>query len=318
MTPPRVSVILPTYNRAPLLLRALASVLDQTFAAFEVRVVDDGSADATGAVVAGLADPRLHYERIEHAGVAAARNRAVRAARGEWLAFIDSDDEWRPDKLQRQMEMAADLPPEVAVIYSGAEYIDDATGRLFGVRQPRAGREVRVFDRLLETNWFPFVSVMVRRRCFDEVGPFDESLAYGEDREWLLRVARRYDFYGLADPLVQVHVHRGQRQTGDLIGRIAFAEMVLDRYAAGLEHRPVLRARKYVSLGQLRLRAGDPAAARRAFRQAMRVRPTFIPAYFHLVTSWGAWAGWYAAARLRRRWRARRELARLVRHRTAP
>ena len=318
MSVPRVSVILPTYNRASLLLRALTSVLDQTYESYEVRIVDDGSTDNTRLVVAGLADQRLHYERIDHAGSAVARNHAVRTARGEWLAFIDSDDEWMPTKLERQLGVAATLPPEIGVIYCGGEYVDDTTSRPVATRRLRPGRDVRVFDRLLETNWFPFVSVLIHRRCFERVGLFDEGLACGEDREWLLRVARSFDFYGLADPLVRVHIHRGQRQTTSLAERIAFAEAILRRYAEELARRPALRARKYVALGQLQLHHADPAAARRAFMMALRTRPAFLPAYFHLLTSWGLWPGWHAISRLRQRRRGRRSLAQVGGQRTAP
>ncbi len=318
MSAPRVSVVLPTYNRAPLLLRALGSVLAQTYESFEVRIVDDGSTDRTTSVVADLADPRLHYERIEHAGSAVARNHAVRAARGEWLAFIDSDDEWMPTKLERQLGVAATLPPDIGVIYCGGEYVDDTAGRPVAIRRLRPGRDVRVFDRLLETNWFPFVSVLVHRRCFERVGLFDEGLAYGEDREWLLRAARTFDFYGLADPLVRVHIHRGPRQTTSLAERIAFAETILHRYAEELARRPTLHARKYVALGQLQLRHGHPAAARRNFVTALRARPAFLPAYFHLITSWGVWPGWHAVSRLRQRWRGWRSLARVGGQGTVP
>ena len=308
---PKISVILPTYNRAALLARALRSALSQTYGAFEVRVVDDGSSDGTQSMVAALDDPRICYLRIDHAGPAAARNHGIRAAQGEWIAFLDSDDEWKPEKLQRQMEAVAGLPSGVGVVYTGAEYIDDDTGSVSALRRPPGGPVMRVFEQLLETNWFPFVSVVARRRCFDVVGLLDETLTSGEDREWLLRAARRFDFFGLAEPLVRVHVHRGQRQSEDLEARIAFAEAILHRYAVDLERRPRVRARKNVSLGQLRLRAGDMAGARRAFVDAMRVRPTFVPAYVHFVSSWGPWSAWHAVSRWRRHRQERRALSRI-------
>jgi len=313
---PKISVILPTYNRAALLARALRSALSQTYAAFEVRVVDDGSSDGTQSTVAALEDPRICYLRIDHAGPAAARNHGIRAAQGEWIAFLDSDDEWKPEKLQRQMEAVAGLPSGVGVVYTGAEYIDDDTGSISALRRPPGGPVTQVFEQLLETNWFPFVSVVARRRCFDVVGLLDETLTSGEDREWLLRAARRFDFFGLAEPLVRVHVHRGQRQSEDLAARIAFAETILHRYTVDLERRPRVRARKSVSLGQLRLRAGDVAGARLAFVDAMRVRPTFVPAYVHFATSWGPWSAWHAVSRWRRHRQERRALSRIGRQRS--
>ena len=315
---PRVSVVLPTYNRAHLLPRALRSVLAQTYRAFEVLVVDDGSTDETAGAVAGLADPRIRFHRVNHQGCAGAMNVAIQHALGEWVAFIDSDDEWAPAKLERQMQAAAAAGPEVGVIYSAGVIVDDAAGREIHARRPRAGGQGRVFDLMLETNWFSFVSVLARRRCFDEVGLFDEGLAFGEDRDWLLRAARRFEFRGLAEPLVTVHVHRGPRQTADLAGRIAFAQHILERYREDLGARPLLAARKQVALGQLCLREGDVARARRAFAEAMRVRPTFVPAYAHLAISWGPWRLWHSLSRWRLRRRGRRAVAALHRQETAP
>ncbi len=97
---PMVSVIIPTYNRAHVLGRAIRSVLDQTYQDFELIVVDDGSSDHTGEVVATFADPRIHYLRHEkNRGAAAARNTAIKTAQGEYIASLDSHDEWLPEKL---------------------------------------------------------------------------------------------------------------------------------------------------------------------------------------------------------------------------
>jgi glycosyltransferase involved in cell wall biosynthesis len=302
---PRISVVLPTYNRAHLLGRTLRSLLAQTFRDFEVHIVDDGSTDGTEAVVAEHADPRVHYVRVEHRGCAAARNHAVREARGEWIALLDSDDEWTPDKLERQMQQADTAAPTVGVLYAGGVFIDDTSGNTISVRRPLAGGHGWIFDRLLETHWFPSTSVVARRRCFDEVGFFDERLTFGEDREWLLRVARRFEFLGLDDLLVLVHIHGGPRLTHSLPGRIAFVEVILERYAAELRARPLVAARKHVGLGQLYLRDGNGLQARAAFGAAVRAHPTFVPAYFHYVLSLGPWRMWHGFSWWRQRRRAR-------------
>ena len=119
---PTVSVIIPTYNRAHLLPRALESVLAQTFEDLEVLVVDDGSTDGTEAVVTGYDDRVRYLRQPQNAGVSAARNRGLREARGEFVAFLDSDDEWFPEKLARQVERFRELPDRVGLLYCGVQF----------------------------------------------------------------------------------------------------------------------------------------------------------------------------------------------------
>ncbi|MDR7418486.1 MAG: glycosyltransferase [Armatimonadota bacterium] len=302
-------MILPTYNRAHLLPRALRSVLSQTYVDLEVRVVDDGSTDETPAVVAAYADPRVRYIRRPHQGAAVARNEGIRLAAGEWIALIDSDDEWMPDKLEKQMALAATAPPDVGVIYCGGVIVDDTTQQTIGIRRPLAEGHGWVFDLLLETHWFPTIAVVARRRCFETVGGFDEHLSFGEDREWLLRASRHFQFIGIDEPLVRVHLHEGMRLTGNLAARAAFVEVILERYAAELRSRPLVAARKYVGLGDLYLRGGDPRRARDVYGLALRVRPSFAPAYFHLALSLGPWRAWHAVSRWRQHRRARSAVA---------
>ncbi len=123
---PKVSVILPTYNRAHLIKRAIQSVLDQTYQNFEIIVVDDGSTDNTEEQVRSFNNPKIRYIRYnENKGAAFARNAGIKASRGDYIAFQDSDDEWFPHKLQRQMEAFKNASPEVGVVYTGSWRIKD-------------------------------------------------------------------------------------------------------------------------------------------------------------------------------------------------
>ena len=121
---PMVSVILPTYNRASLIARSLESVLNQSFADFEVLVVDDGSTDETASVVAEFCDPRVNYIRLpNNAGAAAARNVGIRISKGRFLAFQDSDDEWFPENLAKHMSVFEQNSHKLGVVYSDMERI---------------------------------------------------------------------------------------------------------------------------------------------------------------------------------------------------
>jgi glycosyltransferase involved in cell wall biosynthesis len=205
--PPRVTVAVSTWNRAHLVGRAIASILAQTFADFEVLVVDDGSTDHTPGVLAGIGDPRLRIIRLDpNGGISRARNAALATARGEWLAFLDDDNEWEPEYLARQLALA-ESHPHAGVVYCRARRRDVRTGRDMAV--PEAVWQGPVFRRLV-AGWMPLVScTLVRRAALADAGGFDESLRASEDRDMWLRLARRTDFAGTTAVLVARHEHRG-------------------------------------------------------------------------------------------------------------
>lgn len=123
---PTVSVILPTYNRAHLVGRAIQSVLDQMYQDFEIIVVDDGSGDNTEEIINGFTDTRIRYVKHQkNKGGSAARNTGIKLAKGKYIAFQDSDDEWLPDKLEKQMKAFKKASDEVGVVYTGFHRIKD-------------------------------------------------------------------------------------------------------------------------------------------------------------------------------------------------
>lgn len=172
----RVSVIIPTYNRAAYLPEALASVRAQTFKDYEIVVVDDGSTDSTADLLAGDADVR--YIACEHAGVAAARNRGVAEAQGEFIAFIDSDDLWLPEKLERQVSYLDAHPDAQLVFCEYKNYFDNPN--LADEPAAAALLQVHIQEYL--------ASALIRASVFDAAGCFQEGLAIGEDTEWTQRL----------------------------------------------------------------------------------------------------------------------------------
>ena len=211
---PEVSVILPTLDRAHLLRRAIASVLAQTFTDFELIVVDDGSSDDTPQVVAALDHPRVRYLRNEQRrGAAGAENRGIAAARARFIAFIDDDDEWLPEKLALQMRRFHDEPPSTGVVYTGRWLVKDGT-RSYGPPASILAREGEIHRELLNRRTFvPLVCAVVRRECFDDVGLFDETLPTSNDYDLWVRISRRYRFVHIPQPLVIVHHTPGSVST---------------------------------------------------------------------------------------------------------
>jgi len=182
---PKVSVVIPTWNRAAIIDAAIASVLDQTFSDFELLVVDDGSTDKTEQVVAAFTDARVKYIRRTNGGVSAARNTGIERAAGEYIAFLDSDDLFLPQRLAVQMAVLAS-DPEVDLLcgryYGCAEGMDEK--KLSGTCHPPLN--VR---RLLLGPWMHWSTVIVKRTWFERVGGFDENFAVGEEWDMGLRLA---------------------------------------------------------------------------------------------------------------------------------
>ena len=173
---PLISVIIPTYNRGPLLGRAIDSVLAQSYGNIEVIVVDDGSNDDSEAVVRSILDARLFYIRLEkNLGGAMARNTGIRAAKGQYIAFQDSDDEWMPDKLEKQMQVFNSADADIGVVYCGFIFVRGNDRKYIPARAVIKRKE-NVYEQLLSENFVSTQTLLVKREVFDRVGVFDGSL----------------------------------------------------------------------------------------------------------------------------------------------
>ena len=203
---PEVSVIIPTYNRRAMVREAIGSVLAQRDANFELLVVDDGSTDGTSADFADVAGVR--FSRIEHRGVAAARNHGVALANLPFIAFLDSDDLWAPDKLRRQLDFMREHP-EYAISQTEEIWIRDGRRVNRGLRhRKRAGD---ILDDSLRTCLISPSAVMIRTELFRALGGFDEDLVAAEDYDLWLRILIDHEVGLLDAPLVTRRAgHRDQ------------------------------------------------------------------------------------------------------------
>jgi glycosyltransferase involved in cell wall biosynthesis len=202
MRHPRVSVVIPAFESEPRIGRTLRTLLAQTFSDFEAVIVNDGSTDATTRAVrlAMASDPRVRLIEQGNAGLAAARNRGIEAARGDLIAFLDDDDLWHRQKLELQVSRL-DRMPDAAVV-SCFSAVVDLEGRLLGWRL--GGRpEGDVYQEMLEWDMVSGGSVaVVRRGPLEEAGGFDHSLAAREDWDLWIRLARRHPFTSVPRTLV--------------------------------------------------------------------------------------------------------------------
>lgn len=199
---PLVSVIIPTYNRIGTIGRAIESVLSQDYPRIELVVVDDGSTDGTRDILASMDDRRLRVVRQANRGVSAARNRGIAEARGKFFAFLDSDDEWLPGKLRRQMRRFEEEGEDLGLVYGSVEVV---SGNCRTMRQ--ASEDGWLFERLLVENvLFGLASnAVIRREVFDLIGGFDQSLPAIEDYDLAIRIARFFRIAAIKEPLSRYH-----------------------------------------------------------------------------------------------------------------
>ena len=237
MGQPTVTVVIPTYNRKGLLPRALTSVARQTRPPDEVIVVDDGSTDDTEGLVR-REFPDVRYLQQENRGVAAARNRGIREAKGEWLAFLDSDDEWLPQKLTRQLDELREQP-EFLLCHTNEIWI--RRGRRVNPMKKHAKSGGYIFDKCLPLCVISPSSVLIHRSLFERVGPFDESLPACEDYDLWLRITSILPVLYLEEPLILKYGgHTDQlsrRHWGMDRFRIRALEKVIDTEALSPESR---------------------------------------------------------------------------------
>jgi hypothetical protein len=249
-----VSVIMPTFNRASLLADAIDSVLSQTYRNWELIIVDDGSTDDTRDVVAAYSDARIRCVRQENRGQAAARNVGLSLASGRYLAFLDSDNRWKPGKLAAQIDHLR-ANPTVGLVYAENELIDEA-GNVVG-HAPALRRSGRVLEELIMGNFVTFNTVVVRAECIDGM-TFDESMRGGEDYDLLLRLAAVASFAYQPDVLCQYRIE-GERVSNRVYEVLQANEKSLRRLFASSS---IPRSQQRRALGRIRARMA--LAARRA------------------------------------------------------
>ncbi len=267
----KVSVIIPTYNRAGFLADAVDSVLAQTWNDFEILVVDDGSTDGTRNV-AGRYGGQVRYLYKENEGPSSARNMGIKEARGVYVAFLDSDDVWEPEKLRIQMDFMGENS-EVRLVCTDSSLMGSTECRERKLRRDFIGN---LFPILYSNSFIRTSTVLMAKDCFREIGYFDERYRSAEDYDVWLRVARRYPIAYLNQPLVRYRKHE-ENVSRDKITLRHNALSVLEAHYDPREiSRRTYRVRMsdlHLYFGRAYLRLRDIKMARRAISQSLRLTP---------------------------------------------
>lgn len=283
---PKVSVIMPTYNRAGAVGEAIQSVLNQTVDDFELLVVDDASTDGTGDAVSRIGDRRVRYLRqATNGGDAAARNAGLDRSSGKYVAFLDDDDCWVPETLSWQLQEFERGGSRIGLVYGGRLTFFAHTGRSTVLRLTGdVASQVRSFQITTST-------VMVSREALDAAGPFDETMPCSSDYDMWVRIWRAgFEFRAIDRPLVRYAVHG--RSLSDNLRKVAIGEeMMLEKNASFFDEDRATSSRNYRNVGILRLFVGDVQEARRALGRSIRLRAGLANSMYYLYSFLGASAG---------------------------
>ncbi|MCM8777982.1 MAG: glycosyltransferase [Candidatus Omnitrophica bacterium] len=251
---PLVSIIIPVYNRVDLLPRTLNSVINQTYKDIEIIVVDDGSTEDIKSVVDNFNDPRIKYLRHnENKGVAAARNTGMKISRGAFIAFLDSDDEYLPEKIEKQVEFFLEQSNETDVVYCGVW---------------RKGEDGKL------SLWTPYISnwnflvqqIMIKRSVIERVGLFYEEFIWVEDVDYMCRLKDTCKCKGFSEPLV-IYNYEGNSITNTYkLPVLKFIELFIQKHYNRLSNKE--RSKWFYKLGQRYKRLHKISDAMRCFYKA--------------------------------------------------
>ncbi|HSA05956.1 MAG TPA: glycosyltransferase [Candidatus Gastranaerophilales bacterium] len=197
-----ISIIIPAYNAENYIKNAINSVLNQTYQNFEIIIINDGSTDNTENVIKQFDDTRIKYFYQENQGVSSARNKGIELSQGEYIAFLDADDLWLPEKLQLQLDFLK-KNPEISLVYSNLELIEESTGIKFIKTYDNFKNQKTLIKTLVLT---PFnspipCSILLKKDVLLKAGLFDSNLSFGEDLELCIRIALISNLYCIQKPL---------------------------------------------------------------------------------------------------------------------
>jgi glycosyltransferase involved in cell wall biosynthesis len=275
------------HNRAATVVSAINSVLEQSYRNIELIVVDDASTDRSVELVEALDDPRIRVLGHEsNRGAPAARNTGIEAAQGDFIAFQDSDDEWMPEKLAKQMRVLETSSRHVGAVYCGLVRIDESKPTYIPGPEVRV-RSGNISRELLHGNFVGTPTLVVRRDCFTADNMFWDELPRFQDWELALRLADEWEFAVVDEPLVRVQATEISISSDERAGAKAL-EMILDRHRERFEAAPPDYALLKMIIARFRLMYGDYRGARCYIWKAIKITPfAFRPWAFYFVSFLG-------------------------------
>jgi len=291
---PSVSVIIPTYKRPKMLKRALKSVLNQTYNKIEIIIVDDNSINSkyrkkTAEVVKDFKiNNNIKYiENKKNLGGSKTRNIGIKASKGKYITFLDDDDEWLPEKISKQINKLFNSQiKDIKIIYTGSLTYNQ--GKIVRKKLPKY--KGNVFYRILDNNIIPGggSSILINKKCFDEVGDFNENLPAAQDYDMWIRLAEKYKFDFVKEPLVINYIHSKHRITDDIVSKKKAYDYIYKEYYK--KELNLIKANKKYSYNLQRVAhwlclTDNINEGRKTYRKALRKWPFSFKVWFKYFIS---------------------------------
>ncbi len=282
---PKISAIITTFNRAEFFRRAIESVLNQTYSDFELLILDNSSIDNTEEVVNGFEDERIRYIKHQPINISQARNLGLKESKGDYIAFLDDDDEWLPEKLEKELEIFNQGNEKLGLVYGGFIRIDE-NGKEFERHAPTL--KGNIFEPYL-CRQDPLTgsasNPLIKKLVFKVVGEFDENLFSSEDWEFYIRLFRKFEADFIAEPVVKIRSHSRYHLSGRTKDELEAELLVYNNYKDILKKYPRVKSFYLQAIGGKFCRIGNPAQGRRYIKDAITTYPFNFPAYFQYLFS---------------------------------
>lgn len=291
---PKVSVIIPAYNQAKYLRDAIDSVLNQTFQDFEIIIVNDGSIDETRDVVFSYNHARITYIYQENQGLSSARNTGIKASNGYYLALLDSDDLFLPNKIENQLSLM-DNHPTINIVLSGWNFVDESGSIIRGIRPWEKYPNLDLESWLIGIPFVP-TGALFRRNCFDSIGLFDETLTGSEDWDLFIRLASTNNLMAWTKGILCNYRIHSSNMTRDP-DRISQKIRVLDNFFNSTfsnqvddEIKVLAYSNAYLQITNIAYKANDFERAKYFFSEALISNPNLLskelPQLLETIRNW--------------------------------
>jgi len=279
---PKVSVVIPTHNRPELLKKAVHSVLAQTYQDFEIIVIDDGTEERADKIVASFKDKRIKYiQHREEKGGSAARNTGIKNSRGEYIAFLDDDDEWLLRKLEIQMKKFVNTSQDIGFCFSAVKYIYDDRKKVTEVPDGIADYFELVLKRF---KGFLTSTLIIKKNVFNEVEIFDKKFPSHQEVDLMIRVSKKYKGLGINRPFVKMNTSKEHTQIGSsLKNRIKGAVLILNKHFEEYKGRPEILSKHYFRLALFYRDDKQYKQAEKMLKMAWKVNFRFLY-FFHYLS----------------------------------
>lgn len=265
---PLISVIVPTYNRAHIISRAIRSIFSQGYDYIEVIIVDDASSDNTEEVVKAFQKDNIIYRRLSNnSGASAARNEGINIAKGDFIAFLDSDDEWLSDMINRQLAIFKNNP---TIDASFTAFIRHYGNNPEYIAPTKKNNNKKMLESLLRNNFITAQTLMLKRACINELGGFDESLSHREDWDLGIRLISSKKFYFIDQPLAVVYETPGNLSSMTEEKIDTLEKFIIKHYEL-LKNYPAALSQHYYYLGHNYMLLNKNIEGMKNFKQSLNI-----------------------------------------------